>query len=76
MEKYLEMISKKYCEVFCKTTVVCSGKLTNYSENIAERFTAKLLKSVLQKYSEVLCKNIERRFAKLLRGVLYSPQQK
>ena len=44
----------------------------NYSENIAERFTAKLLKSVLQKYSEVLCKNIERRFAKLLRGVLYS----
>ena len=41
-EKDWEMISKKYCKVFYKTTETCS---------------AKILKGVQQKHWKVLCKN-------------------
>lgn len=63
MEKYLEMISKKYCEVFCKTTVVCSGKLTKI-------ILKTLLKGLLQNFWKVFCKNIRRCSAKILKGDL------
>lgn len=40
MQKQREMIPRKYCEVFGKTTDICS----------AERFSAKLLRCFQQKY--------------------------
>ena len=52
--KNTEMISRKYFEVFCKTT---------------KRFSAKLLRNFLWKYWTVCCKNTERFSAEILKGV-------
>lgn len=48
------LCKKRYCEVLCKTTQMCS---------------AKRLKGVLQKNWYVFCKNTERYFAQILTGV-------
>ena len=51
-EIFWEIISKTYCEMFCKTTVICS---------------AKTLKDVLKTCWGVSCKTTERFSAKILK---------
>ena len=77
--KYWEMISKKYCEVFRKTTETCSAKILKgvitcleVFFQTTEKLSGKLLKAFMQKYWylvckkywQVFCKNIERCYAK------------
>ena len=59
MQKHWHMISKKYCEVFRKTTEICSTKI---------------LKSVPKTCREVFCKTTYKCSTKILRGVLQNIQ--
>ena len=55
--KNWEMMPKKFCEVFCKITQICSAKiLKGVLWKKLRRFFAKILMGILQKYREVFCR--------------------
>ena len=59
MEKYWDMILKKYCEVFCKITEVINMLWEVFCKTF-EKFPAKILNGDLQKHLYVVCKNTEK----------------
>ena len=66
------MISKKYCEKFCKSTETCSANNKRCSENMLSflqkyrECSAETLKVALQKHWKVFCKNTEKCSVKYL----------
>ena len=69
--KNWEMISKNCCEVFCKTTGICSAKILKGVRK-PWRFSAKILIAVLQKYWQLFWKKNESCSGKFVRRVPHS----
>ena len=61
-DEYMTLVNRLYCEVFCKTTEICSAKIL--------KGVMKITQKSLQKYWNVFCRNSEMCFAKMLKCVL------